>query len=173
MKGKREADNNFNFKSEKLDELRSRVDAAFDEHGDEAWEQIKGIFTHPKRLLVAALAAVLLVGVFYAPDEFNEVVVMKKFHFWLPVIEFVLVAAWTPAAAEPSLTSPRSTAWTSSTPACPCFRCTPPGKSTARPTSTRRAAATRPSCARKVRGNRGFDRLMQSMGDFRTVFSSC
>ena len=35
----------------------------FDEHGDEAWEQIKGIFTHPKRLLVAALAAVLLVGV--------------------------------------------------------------------------------------------------------------
>ena len=58
MKGKREADNNFNFKSEKLDELRSRVDAAFDEHGDEAWEQIKGIFTHPKRLLVAALAAV-------------------------------------------------------------------------------------------------------------------
>ena len=63
MKGKREADNNFNFKSEKLDELRSRVDAAFDEHGDEAWEQIKGIFTHPKRLLVAALAAVLLVSV--------------------------------------------------------------------------------------------------------------
>ena len=42
MKGKREADNNFNFnfKSEKLDELRSRVDAAFDEHGDEAWEQM-------------------------------------------------------------------------------------------------------------------------------------
>ena len=39
------------------------------------------------------MAAVLLVGVFYAPDEFNEVVVMKKFHFWLPVIEFVLVAA--------------------------------------------------------------------------------
>ena len=39
------------------------------------------------------MAVVLLVGVFYAPDEFNEVVVMKKFHFWLPVIEFVLVAA--------------------------------------------------------------------------------
>ena len=52
MKGKREADNNFNFKSEKLDELRSRVDAAFDEHGDEAWEQIKGIFAHPKRLIL-------------------------------------------------------------------------------------------------------------------------
>ena len=63
MKGKREADNNFNFKSEKLDELRSRVDAAFDEHGDEAWEQIKGIFAHPKRLILTVLAAVLLVGV--------------------------------------------------------------------------------------------------------------
>lgn len=63
MKGKREADNNFNFKSEKLDELRSRVDAAFDEHGDEAWEQIKGIFAHPKRLILTALAAVLLIGV--------------------------------------------------------------------------------------------------------------
>mgnify|MGYP000758483809 CR=1 FL=1 len=62
MKGKREADNNFNFKSEKLDELRSRVDAAFDEHGDEAWEQIKGIFAHPKRLILTVLAAVLLVG---------------------------------------------------------------------------------------------------------------
>ena len=82
-------------------------------------------------------------------------------------------AAWTPAAAEPSLTSPRSTAWTSSTPACPCFRCTPPGRSRARPTSTRPVAATRRSCAHKVRGNRGFDRLMQSMSDFRTVFSSC
>ena len=62
MKGKREADNNFNFKSEKLDELRSRVDAAFDEHGDEAWEQIKGIIAHPKRLILTVLAAVLLVG---------------------------------------------------------------------------------------------------------------
>ena len=64
MKGKREAENNFNFnfKSEKLDELRSRVDAAFDEHGDEAWEQIKGIFAHPKRLILTVLAAVLLVG---------------------------------------------------------------------------------------------------------------
>lgn len=48
MKGKREADNNFNFKSEKLDELRSRVDAAFDEHGDEAWEQIKAFSPTPK-----------------------------------------------------------------------------------------------------------------------------
>ncbi len=46
---KREADNNFNFKSEKLDELRSRVDAAFDEHGDEAWEQIKGHFHPPQK----------------------------------------------------------------------------------------------------------------------------
>ena len=57
MKGKREADNNFNFnfKSEKLDELRSRVDAAFDEHGDEAWEKIKGIFAHPKRLILSLI----------------------------------------------------------------------------------------------------------------------
>lgn len=48
-----------------------------------------------------------------------------------------------------------------------------PGKSRAKPTSTRPVAATRRSCAHKVRGNRGFDRLMQSMSDFRTVFSSC
>ena len=79
MKGKREADNNFNFKSEKLDELRSRVDAAFDEHGDEAWEQIKGIFTHPKRLLVAALAAVLLVGVItVGGKDFYTVLVLGR-----------------------------------------------------------------------------------------------
>ena len=39
------------------------------------------------------MAAVLLVGVFAAPMEFNEVVVLKKFHFWLPVVELVLVAA--------------------------------------------------------------------------------
>ena len=83
MKGKREADNNFNFKSEKLDELRSRVDAAFDEHGDEAWEQIKGIFTHPKRLLVAALAAVLLVLT-------NWVKLTKKWH---PIVFIGLSAA--------------------------------------------------------------------------------
>lgn len=49
MKGKREADNNFNFKSEKLDELRSRVDAAFDEHGDEAWEPDQGYFHPPQK----------------------------------------------------------------------------------------------------------------------------
>ena len=77
MKGKREADNNFNFKSEKLDELRSRVDAAFDEHGDEAWEQIKGIFTHPKRLLVAALAAVLLVGVITVVRDLSTITGQK------------------------------------------------------------------------------------------------
>ena len=45
MKGKREADNNFNFKSEKLDELRSRVDAAFDEHGDET-ARLSGLLFH-------------------------------------------------------------------------------------------------------------------------------
>ena len=39
------------------------------------------------------MAAVLLAGVFAAPDEFNAVVVLKKFHFWLPVVELVLVAA--------------------------------------------------------------------------------
>ena len=30
---------------------------------------------------------------FAAPDEFNRVVVLKKFHFWLPVVEMVLVLA--------------------------------------------------------------------------------
>lgn len=39
------------------------------------------------------MAAVLLAGVFAYPDEFNRVTVMKKFHFWLPVVELVLVAA--------------------------------------------------------------------------------
>lgn len=39
------------------------------------------------------MAAVLLVGVFAAPMEFNEVVVLKKFHFWLPVVELFLVAS--------------------------------------------------------------------------------
>ena len=39
------------------------------------------------------MASVLLVGVFVYPDEFNRVTVMKKFHFWLPVVELVLVAA--------------------------------------------------------------------------------
>ena len=62
------------------------------------------------------------------------------------------VSFQTAAAAEPSPTSPRNTAWTSSTPACPCFRCTPPGKSPAKPTSTKPAAATKPSCARRASG---------------------
>ncbi len=39
------------------------------------------------------MAAVLLAGVFVAPDEFNAVVVLKKFHFWLPVVEMALVLA--------------------------------------------------------------------------------
>lgn len=51
----------------------------------------------PVLFLVSAvstgMAAVLLAGVFAAPDEFNRVVVLKKFHFWLPVVEMVLVLA--------------------------------------------------------------------------------
>ena len=39
------------------------------------------------------MALVLLIGVFVSPDEFNRVVVLKKFHFWLPVVELVLMAA--------------------------------------------------------------------------------
>lgn len=61
MKGKREAENNWKF--EKLEALQSRVDETFDEHGDEAWEKIKGIFAHPKRLILTVLAAVVLIGV--------------------------------------------------------------------------------------------------------------
>ena len=52
-------------------------------------------------------------------------------------------AAWTRAAAAPSPTCLRSTAWTSSIPAWRCCPCTPPGRSPARPTSTRRSKATR------------------------------
>ena len=61
MKGKREVENNWKF--EKLEALQSRVDETFDEHGDEAWEKIKGIFAHPKRLILTVLAAVVLIGV--------------------------------------------------------------------------------------------------------------
>ena len=39
------------------------------------------------------MAAVLLAGVFKCPEEFNRVGVLKKFHFCLPVIELVLIAA--------------------------------------------------------------------------------
>lgn len=39
------------------------------------------------------MAAVLLVGAIAFPGEFNTVVPLKKFHFWLPVVELVLVAA--------------------------------------------------------------------------------
>ena len=81
---------------------------------------------------------------------------------------------WTPAAAEPSPTSPRNTAWTSSTPACPCFRCTPPGKSRAKPTSTRPAAATRRSCARRARGEaEASTDACNRRAIFGAVFSSC
>ncbi len=51
----------------------------------------------PVLFLVSAMstgmAAVLLAGVFVAPDEFNAVVSLKKFHFWLPVVEIALVMA--------------------------------------------------------------------------------
>lgn len=51
----------------------------------------------PILFLVSAMstgmAAVLLAGVFVAPTEFNAVVSLKKFHFWLPVVEIVLVMA--------------------------------------------------------------------------------
>ena len=64
MKGKREAGGSFKF--EQLDALRSRVDAAFDEHGDAAWEQIRGLFARPWRLLLGLLAVVLLIGIIAA-----------------------------------------------------------------------------------------------------------
>ena len=37
--------------------------------------------------------SVLLIGIFRHADEFNRVGVLKKFHFCLPVIELVLIAA--------------------------------------------------------------------------------
>ena len=60
MKGKREA--NKNTGREKLDALRERVDAAFTEHGDDAWEQIRALFARPGRLILGVLAVVVLVG---------------------------------------------------------------------------------------------------------------
>ena len=51
----------------------------------------------PVLFLVSALSAgaasVLLVGIVRHADEFNRVGVLKKFHFCLPIIEIVLVAA--------------------------------------------------------------------------------
>ena len=41
----------------------------------------------------AGAASVLLVSVFRHPEEFNEAGVLKKFHFCLPLIEMLLVAA--------------------------------------------------------------------------------
>ena len=43
--------------------------------------------------LSAGAASVLLTAIFKHPEEFNEAGVLKKFHFCLPIIEFVLVAA--------------------------------------------------------------------------------
>ena len=51
----------------------------------------------PILFLVSAMstgaASVLLIGIFRHADEFNRVGVLKKFHFCLPVIELVLIAA--------------------------------------------------------------------------------
>lgn len=51
------------------------------------------------------MAAVLLAAVFKHPEEFNEVGVLKKFHFCLPIIELVLVVSLlfiTAGAASPA-----------------------------------------------------------------------
>ena len=45
-----------------LDELRARAENAFDEHGDEAWAQIKELFARPGRLILGALAVLVLAG---------------------------------------------------------------------------------------------------------------
>jgi len=64
-------------KSDKLAMELARLQMAFEENGDETWEQIKGTFKNPKKLLVMLGAALLLtllivVGVFlgsiHAPD---------------------------------------------------------------------------------------------------------
>ncbi len=51
----------------------------------------------PVLFLVSAvstgMAAVLLVGIFRSPKEFSSVADLKKFHFWLPVVELFLVAS--------------------------------------------------------------------------------
>ena len=51
----------------------------------------------PVLFLVSAvstgMAAVLLVGIFRSPREFSSVADLKKFHFWLPVVELFLVAS--------------------------------------------------------------------------------
>lgn len=51
----------------------------------------------PVLFLVSAvstgMASVLLVGIFGAPNEFHRVADLKKFHFWLPVVELFLVAS--------------------------------------------------------------------------------
>lgn len=51
----------------------------------------------PVLFLVSAvstgMASVLLVGIFRAPKEFSRVADLKKFHFWLPVVELFLVAS--------------------------------------------------------------------------------
>ena len=58
MKGKRESKRT----AERIDELRALVDETFDEYGEEAWEQLRAIFRDPKRVVLGALAAVVLIG---------------------------------------------------------------------------------------------------------------
>lgn len=51
----------------------------------------------PVLFLVSAvstgMAAVLLISIFRHPEEFNQVGVLKKFHFCLPIVELALAAA--------------------------------------------------------------------------------
>lgn len=51
----------------------------------------------PILFLVSAMstgmASVLLVGAIKYPEEFNKIDYFKRFHFWFPVVELVLVAA--------------------------------------------------------------------------------
>ncbi len=48
-------------KSEKLALELAKLQLAFEENGDEAWDQIKALFKNPKKLLLGAAAALLLV----------------------------------------------------------------------------------------------------------------
>ena len=93
MKGKREANNpNRDPRIERLrgraeaalDRLREwgktafgrvqeRVDDAFDRHGDEAWEQIRALFAHPKRLILGMLAVLVLTGLLVGGSYLSKI----------------------------------------------------------------------------------------------------
>ena len=93
MKGKREANNpNRDPRIERLREraeaaldhlrgwaepafgrVQERVDDAFDRHGDEAWEQIKALFAHPKRLILGALAVLVLTGLLVGGSYLSKI----------------------------------------------------------------------------------------------------